>query len=111
MVSAAVREQTSQIEDAKVPKQNPVKKRARPGAKRDVETAKRVAEIVARVVGDQRWNSMVDDICDALDEANVPRPKTWRSREPRIMSWSDAAATAPELAKKAINHHLKNANA
>jgi len=82
--------------------------RRKPGPKVDRCTARRVNEIIKTTVGDGgNWKAVLDDICDALDKSSIPRPKTWRRRN--ITDWSDAAATEPELAKKAISHHLENA--
>jgi len=48
------------------------------GPKPDYETALLVAGIVARVAPDGDWRSRVDDVCDALDDEQVPVPATWR---------------------------------
>jgi hypothetical protein len=82
--------------------------RAKPGPKRDLATARRVAKIVRRVSGESHWVSMLVQICASLDAEQIPCPKTWHKRKPRIIDWTDAAATEPGLAKKAIAHHLKN---
>jgi hypothetical protein len=84
-------------------------KRVKPGPKAQTENARQVAEIVARIADGQRWQDKLDEICEALDEAKLPRPKPWRKKS--INSWSDATDAADNrgLAKKAIGHHLKNA--
>jgi hypothetical protein len=79
----------------------------KPGPKRDIETARRVAGIVGRLAGDQEWRDQLDEICDTLDQEQVPRPTTWRKKN--IRSWAGAAAGYPNLAKQAIAHRLKNA--
>ena len=83
------------------------KGRARPGPRTATETAQRVLEIVTQTAGSEPWKSKLDDICDALDDKNIPRPKTWSKRDPPIRSWTDAATTDSELAKKAIEYRLK----
>lgn len=86
-------------------KAGPAGPRTKPGPKRDVETARQVAEIVARVASSNRPDNLVD-ICDALDEQKVPLPRTWHREG--LRSWWDAVANHPDRAKKAIQHHLKN---
>jgi hypothetical protein len=83
--------------------------REKPGPKTDREASSRVLEIVTRVAGSDPWKTKLDDICDALDEARIPRPKTWVNRKPPLRSWADAAMEEPELAKKAIAYQLKRA--
>jgi hypothetical protein len=58
------------------------------GPKPDLETASRMAEIVERVAPDGDWRPKCDDICLALDEAEVPIPKKWR-RDRNCRCWSD----------------------
>jgi hypothetical protein len=81
------------------------------GPQRDVETGKQVETIVKGVNGGVNWTAKanLEVICQKLDEAKVPTPKTWKRRSPRIEDWTDAAATDAHLAKKAIKNHLKNA--
>jgi hypothetical protein len=81
--------------------------RLKPGPPTDYETASRVAQTVAEIVAESNWRSRLDELCDALDDKKIPRPKTWRKRNPPIGSWADAATTDRDLAKKAIAHHLK----
>jgi hypothetical protein len=87
----------------------PERPRGQHGPKRDYETAARVDAIVTRIAGSDPWKSKLDDICDGLDDEDIARPKTWITRDPPIRNWTDAAVTDPELARKAIEHHLKNA--
>lgn len=84
-------------------------KRGKPGPTRDIEIAKRVAKIVREVTGGDPWKEYLDEICDALDDKEIPPPKTWKNRTPPILDWADAASTEKALAKKAIAHHLNNA--
>jgi hypothetical protein len=85
------------------------KVRGKPGPKKDIALARQCADIVRHMAGAEHWKTKLDDICDELDAAKFPIPKTWRRRETPIRSWTGAAATEPGLAKKAISHHLKNA--
>ena len=82
----------------------------KPGPRVDVETARKVADIVARTVSVERWQDRIEDVCRALDDAKIRRPKTWRNRRPPISSWSNATVGDDrKLAKKAIAHHVENA--
>ncbi len=77
----------------------------KPGPQPNLKLALRVLGIVERIAGVGPWKDRLDEICDALDEAHIPTPKTWKKRE--IETWADAAALERELAKKAIEHHLE----
>jgi hypothetical protein len=52
-------------------------KRRKTGPKPDLDTAARVAEIVACVAPDGDWRSKFNDICEALHDQNIPFPKRW----------------------------------
>jgi hypothetical protein len=86
-----------------------VPERRKPGPTTDRDTAWRVRQIVDRVMTerDGDWKASLDDICKELDKEQIPRPKPWGKKG--LPSWSDAADMEPGLAKKAIAHHLKNA--
>jgi hypothetical protein len=92
------------------PEQGVKKERARPGPKKRLETAQKVQDIVLRIAGPEPWSSKLGEICEVLDDEKIERPKTWLRRDPPIRSWIDAATTDRDLAKKAIDHHLKNAH-
>ena len=77
------------------------------GPKPDLETASRVAEIVARVAPDGDWRPKLDDICDALDGQNIPFPRTWR-RKRQCRSWADCCER--DVVVKAIEYRLRIAN-
>jgi hypothetical protein len=81
---------------------------ARRGPKPDYDTALRVAEIVARLAGDGKWRSNLDDICLELDENAVRFPKTWTARGYR--NWVDGFSSQRDLVEKAIAHHLRLAS-
>lgn len=77
------------------------------GPKPDHETASRVSEIIAMVARSSDWKNKLEDVCSALDKAELPYPKTWPKRDLKLTSWADGAAFEPALAKKAIEHLLK----
>jgi hypothetical protein len=76
----------------------------RRGPKPDYETALRVAEIVVRVAGEDKWRPKLEDICFELDENAIPRPKTWKMRGHD--DWVDGLSER-HLVEKAIAHHLE----
>jgi len=59
------------------------------GPKPDYETAAHVAEIVARVAPDEDWRSKREEICEELDDAQIPIPSKWRREVPPCRSWSE----------------------
>ncbi len=75
------------------------------GPKPDHQGAARVAEIVARLAPDGDWRSRVDDICEALDEAQIPFPARWRKRDRSCDGW--AAYDERANAVKAIEYRLE----
>lgn len=75
------------------------------GPKPDYETASRVAATVARVVPDGDWHPLVDEICEALDKAEVPVPRGWPKKGCQF--WTDRAE--PSIAVKAIQYRLDKA--
>jgi hypothetical protein len=76
------------------------------GPQRDYATAARVAKIIAQVAPDGNWRAKLDDICDKLDESEVPCPKTWKKKG--YLTWYDCCAGERDLVIKAIVHHVKN---
>ncbi|MCE5308534.1 MAG: hypothetical protein LLG20_12925 [Acidobacteriales bacterium] len=75
------------------------------GPKPDHESALRVAEIVARVAPHGDWRPRLDDLCEALDEDQVPYPARWRKRDRTCNGW--AAYDERAHAVKAIEYRLK----
>ncbi len=67
----------------------PESKDRKRGPKPDYETAARVAEIVAKVAPDGDWRRKLDDVVEALDEASIPCPKKWRTRDRTCQGWVD----------------------
>jgi hypothetical protein len=84
----------------------------KPGPERDLESAKRVAKIVAEVWnGEGRsWRGDLYDICEVLDSAipPLPCPDIWVTRH-GISTWCRAAVKLPHVAIKAIEARLRNA--
>ena len=74
------------------------------GPKPDLETTVRVAEIVTRVAPDGDWRSKLDDVCDALDEDEIPCPKTWRKNR-NYRCWGDCVER--DIVVKAIEYRLE----
>jgi len=87
--------------DAEITKASPDPVR---GPRPNYETALRVEEIVTRIAREGKWRRMLGDICVELDEQAVPRPKPWKKRG--YSSWFDSLSE-PQLAEKAITHHLE----
>jgi hypothetical protein len=85
--------------------QKPDSKGRKRGPRPNYETAIKVAEVVRGIAGDGGWPAKLDEICDALDEAKIPRPKTWKKRGHQ--DWDDALSGERSLVVKAITHHLK----
>jgi hypothetical protein len=77
------------------------------GPKPDHETALRVTEVIKAVAPDGDWKDKLEEICSALDKAELPHPKTWPRRDLPLKNWEDGAMIEPALAKKAIEHLLK----
>jgi hypothetical protein len=94
---------SSEVEPSE-PKSRPVVRAGSRGPKRDYETAARVAEIVRRLVPKGDWKLKIDEICQALDAANVPYPPLWKKRY-KANSWIDYPEKS--VAVKAIEGRLK----
>ena len=75
------------------------------GPKPGDELAERIEETVKAVAPDGEWRAKLDDICEALDERQIPCPKRWRKDGSR--SWSDKLENG--LRVKAIDYRLKQA--
>jgi len=82
--------------------------RKKPGPKTDFETALKVRAVVTSVVGDGPWSDKLDEICEMLDDKvdaeKIKCPKPWAKKG--LSDWTDAATHRPDLARKAIEHHL-----
>jgi hypothetical protein len=87
--------------------ENPRIKSRKPGPKPGYETARRAAEIVQRIAPDGDVNEMLLDVCEELDRAAIPCPKTWPNRQLALRSWQEAALLERQVAKKAIRDRLK----
>ncbi len=73
------------------------------GPSPDYDSAALLAGIVASVAPDGSWRSKVNEICDALDEADYPIPKLWRDKRGH-KQWTEAERP---IAVKMIEHRLK----
>jgi hypothetical protein len=71
------------------------------GPKPDHETARRIAEIVAPY-GD--WRLKLDDVCESLDQAQIPFPRRWR-KDKSCRGWKDYTERANAV--KAIEYRLE----
>jgi hypothetical protein len=81
--------------------------RRRRGPEADFETAYRLAEIVGKVATSESWRTKLDDVCEALDEQEIPYPKNW-SRE-GYRGWLACAVGRRDLAMKVIGYRLRQA--
>lgn len=75
----------------------------KPGPRTGYAEAVLLAEVVARVAPDGDWRSKVDEICAALDDAELPIPKVWRHRR-KHRAWVDAERST---AVRIIAHRLR----
>jgi hypothetical protein len=73
------------------------------GPKPNYEEASRIAEIVARVAPDSDWRPKWEEICEALDVAEIPCPKSWRKGK-TCRRWADQLERS--LAVKVIDYRL-----
>jgi hypothetical protein len=81
--------------------------KVKPGPRRDPDKARRVLDIVKQVAGEADWKGKLTEVCEALDSAKIPFPKTWRRRDPVLHSWAYAADSEPALAKHAIEYQVR----
>ncbi|HTB13624.1 MAG TPA: hypothetical protein VK752_18735 [Bryobacteraceae bacterium] len=85
-------------------------RRKPPGPQRDLDSARKVKKIAEEYSKPEGWKDDLEAFCERLDEAGISIPKTWRKREPRMLSWSDGASFEPKLAIKTIKDRLKIAH-
>lgn len=71
----------------------------------DLDSAKLVAAVVDRKAPEGNWRPKWEEVCEALDAAEVPSPKKWRNFKPPYKCWADCVDRA--LAVKAIQYRLK----
>jgi hypothetical protein len=62
--------------------------RKKPGPKTDIETASKVAKVVAEIAPFGEWKGHWEQICEALDDAQIPVPRAWR-RKQGLRRWAD----------------------
>jgi hypothetical protein len=75
------------------------------GPKPDFDMVSRVAEIVACVAPGRDWRAKLDDVCEALDEADIPFPSRWRKQDKSCRGWTDYNERANAV--KAIEYRLE----
>jgi hypothetical protein len=101
--SAPVEVEQSAPVESEAANREPRREGLKRGPKPDYENAALVAEIVARVAPDGDWRSRRDDVCEALDEAKVPIPRTWRKGR-KCKCWCDCVER--DIVIKAIEYRL-----
>ena len=80
------------------------------GPKPDVENHAKVVNIVSSYGEHWTLDDNLREVCDTLDQQNVPIPKTWPVRlDGRSRSWSRAFENYPHLVVKAIKDRCKMA--
>jgi len=81
----------------------------RRGPEPDIDTARKVAEIVALHGEDWQSQDALEKICKALDKAGVPISKAWEKWRPKVHTWERAWENRPRPVVQAIEHRLKTA--
>jgi hypothetical protein len=80
--------------------------RKKPGPKAKYEAAMRLSGIVDQVAPEGDWRSKWEDICEALDNAEIPSPGTWlKNPNRKYPRWSDCRER--NLVLKTIQNRLK----
>jgi hypothetical protein len=97
--------QPASADEIPEPVPEPPTTQRRRGPAPNYETAVRVAATLARIAPDTPWKRKLDEICIALDEEQVPRPKPWKSKGYR--DWFSCLSGDRGLVVKAIEHHMK----
>jgi hypothetical protein len=78
--------------------------RRKRGPTSDLESAKRVAEVVTQVAPDGNWRPKWEAVCEALDAADIASPKKWSTMQTPYKCWADCVEKP--LAVKAIEYRL-----
>jgi hypothetical protein len=78
------------------------------GPKVNIAAHVRVAEIIAGIGVEWTGDQNLGDVCEQLDDARVPVPKSWRRRLD-AKSWLQAFDSDPALVRKTIKDRLKAA--
>ena len=88
----------------------PAKPQRKRGPRPDVENHQKVAAIIRRYEDDWILDDNLIEVCEALDQQQVPPPKTWASRsDGKAHTWSRGYQHYPALVIKAIKDRLKAA--
>jgi hypothetical protein len=76
----------------------------------DTENHKQIADIIRRFEPDWRSLDKLEDICEALDNAKLPLPKSWAKWKPRKPhTWMRALQLRQRLVVQALEYRLKMA--
>jgi hypothetical protein len=88
----------------------PAKPQRKRGPRPDVENHQKVAAIIRRYEDDWILDDNLVEVCEALDQQQVPVPKTWASRaDGKSHTWSRGFQNYPTLVIKAIKDRCKAA--
>jgi hypothetical protein len=80
------------------------------GPKPDLENHQKVASLVRRYEDDWILDENLEQICEMLDQLQIPIPKTWPTRiDGKSHSWSRAFENYPHLVVKAIKDRCRAA--
>ncbi len=74
------------------------------GPKPNCALALRIKGIVDRLAEGTDWFSKLDEVCEALDEEEIPVPKAWRNK--RIVTWADSCTDQRDKTLKVIGYRL-----
>ncbi len=88
----------------------PQKAQRKRGPRPDIENQEKVAALIRRYDDDWILDDNLSEVCEALDQQQIPVPKTWAKRsEGHARSWSRALQLYPALVIKAIKDRCKAA--
>jgi hypothetical protein len=77
---------------------------SRSGRKPDADGNRRVANVVKRF--SPNWRDRLPEVCEALDEENMPLPKSDKWKNRGCSDWTDVLTEDPEGLAKALQHRL-----
>lgn len=83
--------------------------RRRRGPKPDMESHRKVAQIVGRCGPNWQDQTVLEKVCRALDKSKIPPSKSWEKWSPAALSWERALQNHPEHVIKAIAYRLQKA--
>jgi hypothetical protein len=95
---------------AGAPSSTPKPPKQKPGPKTDVENCKKVADIVREHGANWKKDAdALDEICEALDAAGIPKPSSWSRWPKKPPSWRRALENRPRLVVQALEYRLRKA--